>query len=237
MEQQHILKFGNTSIPYSLTYSERTTLAIHVYPDLRVSVDAPQDSNPTEIEKRLKKRAGWIVRQQNKFRKYSLDFPPRQYISGETHRYLGQQFRLKVHVNPSESEGVLLDRELLHVTVRKNKAKAKKMVENWYRERAHEVFQERLEQWFPHFERFEFPMPELAVRQMRSRWGSCSPLGKITLNLKLVMVPKQLIDYVIVHELCHRVEHNHRMGFYQLLGRIMPDWGERKDRLERYDFG
>jgi hypothetical protein len=237
MEQQPILKFGNTSIPYSLTYSERATLAIHVHPDLSVSVDAPQDSNLAEIEKRLQKRAGWIVRQQNKFRKYSLDFPPRQYISGETHRYLGQQYRLKVVMNDNQPDAVLLDREQLLLSVRKSKERARKLIESWYRERAYEVFQERLAYWYPHFERFGFPMPELAVRQMRSRWGSCSPQGKITLNLKLVMVPKQLIDYVIVHELCHHVEHNHGKGFQLLLGRIMPDWGERKERLERYDFG
>ncbi|MDO9087298.1 MAG: SprT family zinc-dependent metalloprotease [Anaerolineaceae bacterium] len=237
MEPRHILKFGNTSIHYSLTYRERATLAIHVHPDLRVSVEAPLGSDPAEIEKRLQKRARWIVRQQNNFRKYSLDFPPRQYISGETHRYLGQQYRLKVVMNDNQPDAVVLDREQLQVNVRKSKERARKLVEGWYRERAHEVFQERLALWYPHFERFGFPQPELAVRQMRSRWGSCSPLGKITLNLKLIMVPKQLIDYVIVHELCHRVEHNHSKGFYQLLGRIMPDWGERKEKLEKYDFG
>jgi len=237
MEQQKIFQYGNTTILYTLTYTDRSTLAIHVCPDLSVQVEAPLKSDPQEIEKRLQKRAGWVVRQQNKFRKYSLDFPPRQYISGETHRYLGQQYRLKVNLDPAQPESVQLDREQLRVAVRKNKTRAKKLVDTWYRQRAYEVFQERLLQWYPHFERFGFPMPELTVRQMRSRWGSCTPQGKITINLKLIMVPKQLIDYVIVHELCHRVEHNHSKAFYQLLGRIMPDWKERKEMLERYDFG
>lgn len=236
-DMQRTLNFGNTEIRYSVTFAERVTLAIHVHPDLSVEVVAPVGSEIGEIEERVRKRAGWIVRQQNNFRKYSLDFPPRQYVSGETHRYLGQQYRLKVHLDPHELEGVVLDREQLHVTVKKDKGKAKRLVEGWYRERAYEVFQERVEQWYPHFERFGIEMPLLAVRQMRARWGSCTAQGKITLNLKLVMVPKVLIDYVVVHELCHRVEHNHRKGFYQLLGRIMPDWRERKERLERYEFG
>jgi len=237
MEQQRTYQFGNTSIQYSLIFSERSTLAIHVRPDLSVLVDAPIGSDLVEIEKRIHKRAAWIIRQQNNFRKYSLGFPPRQYISGETQRYLGRQYRLKVHLDPTQSESVILDREILHVSVKKNKAKAKDLVETWYREWAYEVFQERLELWYPHFERNGFPMPELSVRLMRSRWGSCTAKGKITLNLKLIMVPKSLIDYVIVHELCHRVEHNHKKGFYQLLGRVLPDWKERKEQLERYDFG
>ena len=58
---------------------------------------------------------------------------------------------------------------------------------------------------------------------MRSRRGSCTAQGKITLNLKLVMVPRQMIDYVIVHELCHLVEHNHGKGFYELLSRVLPE--------------
>ena len=81
------------------------------------------------------------------------------------------------------------------------------------------------------------PLPAVQVRQMRSRWGSCTAQGKITLNLKLVMVPRQMIDYVIVHELCHLVEHNHGKGFYELLSRVMPAWREVRERLEVFDFG
>ncbi len=122
-------------------------------------------------------------------------------------------------------------------TVCRSRARAKKLVENWYRQCAKEVFDERVAVWYPHFERFGFDPPVVVVRQMRSRWGSCTAQGKITLNLKLIMVPKQLIDYVIVHELCHRVEQNHSKRFYGLLGRVMPDWKERKEKLKRFDFG
>ena len=229
--------YGSTTIAYRLDYVERETLAIHVHPDLRVSVEAPLGSEPAEIEKALHKRAAWILRQQRNFRRYSLDFPPRQYVSGESYRFLGQQYRLKV--TQSESESVTLERELLTVGVQRkdDKRRVKALVQGWYRRQALDIFTERVAAWYPHFERFGVPLPAVQVRQMRSRWGSCTAQGKITINLKLVMVPRQMIDYVIVHELCHLVEHNHGKGFYELLSRVMPAWREVRGKLEVFDFG
>ena len=87
--EQKTLEYGKTSIDYHITYTDRETLAIHVHPNLDVTVEAPLESDFSEIEKRLHKRASWILRQQQNFRRYSFDIPPRQYVSGETYRFLG----------------------------------------------------------------------------------------------------------------------------------------------------
>jgi predicted metal-dependent hydrolase len=71
---------------------------------------------------------------------------------------------------------------------------------------------------------------------MHAQWGSCSVKGKMNLNLKLVMVPRQFIDYVIVHELCHLIEHNHSSSFYALMSKIMPDWEEKRESLNKFEF-
>lgn len=232
------LEYGKTSIDYQLSYADRETLAIHVHPDLRVTVEAPLSSAFTDIEQRLRKRAAWILRQQQNFRRYSFDIPPRQYVSGETHRFLGKQYQLKVLQSENEKEYVKMDREHILVGVRdkSDRAQVKKQLTNWYRQRAHEIFCERVEVWFPRFERYGIPRPEVIVRQMRSQWGSCSVRGKMNLNLKLVMVPKQFIDYVIVHELCHLIEHNHSSSFYALMSKIMPDWEEKRESLNKFEF-
>ena len=72
---------------------------------------------------------------------------------------------------------------------------------------------------------------------MAKRWGSCTLKGKILLHLKLIQVPKWLIDYVVMHELCHLKEHHHGAAFYTLLGRAMPDRQERRQRLNEMDVG
>jgi predicted metal-dependent hydrolase len=83
----------------------------------------------------------------------------------------------------------------------------------------------------PRFQHLPIHSPKLTIRRMKSRWGSCGANGAVTLNLKLIQVGKPLIDYVIVHELCHLVEHNHSKRYYALLDRMLPDWRTRRQRL------
>lgn len=236
--EQKTLEYGKTNITYQLSYTDRETLAIHVHPDLHVTVEAPLDSEFSEIEKRLHKRASWILRQQQNFRRYSFEIPPRSFVSGETHRFLGKQYQLKVLQIENEKEYVKMDREHILVGVRdkSDRERVKKQLTNWYRQRAHEIFCERVDVWFPRFERYGIPRPQVIVRQMRSQWGSCSVRAKMNLNLKLVMVPRQFIDYVIVHELCHLIEHNHSSSFYALISKIMPDWEEKRESLNKFEF-
>jgi predicted metal-dependent hydrolase len=238
MSTPHSLKYGQTVIEYQLAYSERATLAIHVHPDTHMTVEAPRGSRIEEIEKRVHKRAAWILRQQRIFRRFSFDIPPRKFVSGETHRYLGRQYRLKVIQSIDGKESVKKEREQILVYIRRknDKEKVRRLLHAWYRRQALEVFSERLEAWFPRFEHYIIKQPRIFVRQMRSRWGSCTTNGKLMLNLKLVMVPRQFIDYIIVHELCHVVEHNHSQAFYKLMSRIMPDWEEKREKLNEFEF-
>jgi len=232
------VQYGKTTIRYLLNHTDRKNLAIHVHPDLNVEVEAPLGSELEEIKDKVLKRAGWILKQQRLFERYSFELPPREYVSGETHRYLGRQYRLKVIVKESGGGTVKMERGriLIHTSDPGNQDKKKILLEDWYRKQAWRVFAERLEKWLPHFERFGKNQPSLMIRKMKSQWGSCTPEGKITLNLKLIQLPKHLIDYLIVHELSHLVELNHSGEFYSLLARVMPDWEERKEKLNRFEF-
>jgi predicted metal-dependent hydrolase len=228
----YTLDYGTTVIEYTLTYTDRKTLAIHVHPDGTVTVEAPQGSPVEQIEEKVRKRAKWIVKQQRSFQQV-VTAPPRAYVSGETHRYLGRQYRLKVIQSATRKEIVKLLRGRLQVytVAPQDSVRVKGLLEDWYRRQARRVYAERMQEWLPRFERYDIDTPEIAIRRMKSRWGSCTATGKITLNLKLIQLPKYLIDYVIVHELCHLVEHHHGPAFYRLLSRIMPDWEYRRDKL------
>ena len=213
-------------------------MAISVQPDLRISVVAPETAVPSTIAAKVRQRAPWILRQQRELELYLPQTPPRRYVSGETHRYLGRQYRLKVR--EGEPTSVKLTRGFLTAVTpdKTDTAQVQALVESWYRTQAKRVLPERLSAMLPRFARVGIPAePQLAIRKMTSRWGSCTEAGVITLNLKLVQAPKPYIDYVIVHELCHLVEHNHSQRFYHLLDRMMPDWRVRRERLNLVEVG
>ena len=238
MSQQYQLQFGDTLISYHVIYAARETLAINVHPDLQVSVVAPMNTSMPAIEAKVRKRAAWILRQQQELELFLPHTPPRQYVSGESHRYLGRQYRLKVQ--QGEPASVKLTRGFLTVVTpdKTDTTQVQSLVEDWYRTQAKRVLPEQLQAMLPRFNRVGVPHePQLVIRTMKSRWGSCTEAGVITLNLKLMQVPKAYIDYVLVHELCHLVEHNHSQRFYHLLDRMMPDWRVRREKLNACEVG
>lgn len=224
----HQITFGTQAIEYQLERMPRKTLAISVHPDLSIIVKAPVDTTLEEVNERVAKRAKWILSQKRRFEIFLPDVPPRKYVSGESHRFLGRQYRLKVIRN--DAEQIKLTRQFLEVyTPDIDPSHVRELVETWYREQANKNFEERLAATYSRFSRENIPYPKISIRRMQSSWGSCSPKGTISLNIKLVQVPKEYIDYVITHELCHLKYLHHEPEFYYLLSRIMPDWkGKRK---------
>lgn len=236
-EQMYEVQYGETTIQYTLSYAARKTLAISVAPDLQVSVSAPTDTALETIEARVRRRAPWILRQQRELERYLPKQPARQYVSGETHRYLGRQYRLKTIEN--HPDVVKLARGYLYVYMTKphDQAHTQQLVERWYEAQAQRVLPERLHAMLPRFAYLGVTEPTLAIKPLQARWGSCTGSGTITLNVRLMQVPKQYIDYVIVHELAHLVEHNHSRRFYVLLDKVMPDWRERRQELNTFGVG
>jgi predicted metal-dependent hydrolase len=228
--------FGSQTIEYQLELMKRGTLSISVHPDLKVVVKAPEGTNLEEINQRVYHRAKWILNQQRQFEIFLPDVPPRKYISGESHRFLGRQYRLKVV--KMDSEEIKLSRQFLEVyTPDTTFPYVRQLVESWYREQASKIFQEHLSACYTKFTREAIPYPKIQIRKMQSSWGSCSAKGTISLNIKLIQVPTEFIDYVIVHELCHLKYLHHEPEFYKLLSRMMPDWERKKEKLDRFDFG
>jgi len=229
------LSFGNTNIEYAIHFARRKTASIEVHPDQTVIITAPEGSQPEVIEALIHKRASWILRQQQQFATYAPPEIPRAYLSGESYRYLGRQYRLKVC--EGSEQGVKLARSYIYVTVadKQNTKQVQQVLEQWYRDRAKQVFNERLQKCYSRVERLGVSYPSLSIRIMKTRWGSCGRSGQIILNPRLVQTPVDCIDYVLFHELCHLKEHNHGKQYYRLLDQILPNWRERRQKLNRFE--
>lgn len=233
MSVAYQLHYGRQSIDFTVIRRKRRTLAISVLPNTSVEVVAPVTASEADIIKKVRKRASWVCRQIRDFRQYLPRTPKRRYVAGETHLYLGRRYRLKIIRD--QSAAVKVKRGFIEVhTASTNSAVVQDQLQRWQRDRASECFRARLEaclQKFPHPGKFR---PEgLIIREMDTRWGSMSVSGRLMLNRALLQAAVSEIDYVITHELCHRIHHHHGRAFFDLLSSVMPDWKKRKRSLER----
>ena len=221
--------YGERKIAYAVEFCSRKTLEISVMPDSAVQVRAPQGATLEAIAQKVQKKAPWIVEKQDWFAKFPKTSTPKQYLGGETHLYLGRHYRLKIE--KSKDRSVKIDGGFIRIEIADTRqAAVRKLLDEWLRERANVQFRKTLEMCVAKYKLTE--MPRLQIRSMKTRWGSLSQGGILTLNIKLITAPKECIEYVVVHELCHLKYPNHDNKFYRLLETRLPDWEKRKQKLE-----
>ena len=224
------IQFGSKQIYFQLEYSNRKSLGITVKPDLSVLVNAPVDTSLEKVKEKLRKKAPWIIRQQSFFLYFHPKTPARKYISGETHLYLGRQYHLRIIQNNFES--VKLKGKYIEVSVN-DKLSAEQLVGEWYLQNAKLKLRTIAQPLIDNFKKYNIEPSSIVLRDMPTRWGSCTPKGKIILNPELIKAPKGCIEYVIIHELCHLVHHDHTQKFIDLQTKEMHDWEKWKMKLEK----
>lgn len=228
------VKYGKATIDFSVKYRDRKSMSISVLPDMGVEVVAPAETSINLIKKKIEKRASWILKQKRHFSAFFPKQPPRKYVSGETHMYMGRQYRLRI-VKAKENYAKMKVPYIYIYTTNKDDAEQnKKILYSWYLEKANKRFVEIQTKLLDKLKKYEVSEPKMVIQQMKVRWGSCIfAKNKIVLNLELIKAPRYCIEYIMMHELCHLKYPNHNKRFYNFLSLIMPDWQERKTKLEK----
>jgi predicted metal-dependent hydrolase len=221
------------TLAFDFVRSSRKTIGLYVHRNGSVQVRAPLRAPLAQIYLFLRERWDWVVLQRSRF----LEEPapaPVTYADGSAFLHLGSPLMLRVTHAARNSAKRVADE--LHVTITTQRLEERDglsgVIELWQRREAKRVFSLHLAFCHEHMKGLKIPFPELKIRKMRSRWGSCTRKGIVTLNLELIRMPVDCIDYVITHELCHLVEFNHSSRFYELQAQFMPDWKARKHQLE-----
>ncbi len=233
----HSVQYGSRTIDFKITRTARKTLAIEVHPDSSVQLIAPQNSTLEELKSRVAHRGKWIVKQQAYFETFLPATPIREYVSGETHYYLGRRYMLKV--KQADKNSVKLKAGEIVVTLKPNdqqnlgQDKVKRLLAAWYYTHAKRKFENVMELALEKFKVEKLKKQSFEIKRMKLRWGSCTPEGKIILNPELIKANSKCIEYVIIHELCHLIIPSHNKKFYKLLTEKMPDWEKWKDKLEK----
>ena len=210
----------------------KRSASIRLLGDL-VKVSVPMTLSDSRIRNLVTKRTPWI---KNKLQEQSDRpiTPPKEYVSGETVTYLGKNYRLKVLIG--EQPSIKLRRGYVEATVTKTdfdpKNTIRSLLVHWYRSLA----EKRLGEKTVRLARVIGVNPaSVTVKNYKSRWGSCSTKGDISYNWRIILAPHSIVDYVVVHELCHMLEHNHSSKYWKHVERYVPNWRECKDWLKQND--
>lgn len=235
MGQERTVRYENNEIHYLLEQKPVKNLNLRIRKDCMVYVSANPDVSAEKVDDFVVSKGAYILSAQRRFREMAqYAHQPKQYVSGETFYVLGRGVRLKVEKSMQEtifSDGIYLS---LCVKDPSDFTKKQRMVTRYLDEQCRSVFGEIISEIHPIFQKYGVPMPTLRIRDMETRWGSClAKKGVITLNKRLLEVPRNCIEYVVMHEFCHFIHPNHSKHFYSFLAMLMPDWKERKTVLDR----
>ena len=230
---------------YKVTYGEETikfcverkkvknvNLNIRVNGDVVVTA---KDEVPFEfIEGFILRKANWIIKQVKYYKDHEIkDRRKKELVSGESIKYLGKQYRLKVVEAEEEYVKYLRGYIYLYVKDKSNYEKKSDLLNGWFDLKCREIFNSLYNEIYPIVSKYNVPEVKINIRKMKTRWGSCIAYkNTIILNKDLIKAPKYCIKYVILHELVHMLYKDHNNEFYDFLFTLMPDWKERKRILD-----
>lgn len=228
------VKCGQRELEYILTRKQVKNINLRIKPEGKLYVSANQRVPTDYIDNFIKSKQDFIIKALDKFedrRKYTEE--PKKYVNGECFNILGKRLPLKVE--EGKEEAVTSDGESLFLTVKNkdNFKRKEKLVNDWLEALQIEIFNQICRETHQIFKKYGVEYPQVKIRLMKSRWGSChTRKGIITLNSRLIEAPRSSIEYVVLHEFAHFIHPNHSKRFYHLVETLMPDWKERKKGLE-----
>jgi predicted metal-dependent hydrolase len=222
------------NIDYKVVFSRRRSLSIIVSPDKGVIVRAPNRTSIKSIEKYLNEKSGWIRKHLERHSELIRINKEKHYSEGEIHMFMGQENYLKISesIKPFVSQ---IDGSII-VGLRdiKDTERIKGLLDKWYRKTAGETIKKKFEELLIRYRFYRFAASDFKVRILKSRWGSCTSTGKITINAELIKLDPLYTEYVIIHEMCHLKYHNHGVDYYRLLEELVPDYKSIRKELRKY---
>lgn len=233
-QETRVVRGSTRTLEYELTRKAVKNINMRIKVSGKITVSAPFYAPVKHIDDFVLSQEKAIIKALDQYEKVRENAPkPLEYVSGETVDYLGEKLCLVVCEDKKEGVERKGDRLFLKVKDVTAFPRKERLVKKWLAERTLEVFDEICRETYPLFQPYGVQYPQIKIRTMKSRWGSCQPgKGVITLNAKMIAAPRETIEYVVLHEFAHFIHPNHSRNFYDLVARYMPDWKQRKAMLQ-----
>ncbi|GIM31132.1 M48 family metallopeptidase [Paraclostridium bifermentans] len=221
----------NREIKFNIIYRKRKTMSLEIKRDGIINVIAPNGLDKTFIVDKVKNKSDWIIKKLDEIEVLNNNRYTRSYESGDIFLYLGNECILEVLVDKSTiGTSVSLENNKLIVRSNSNnKDVIQRALKKWYTDETLGIVKERIN-YYNLF--FEDTVTSIKIKDQKSRWASCTYKNEILFNLRCSMMPIQIIDYIVVHEMCHMEHRNHSKDFYLAIERILPDYKERVNWLK-----
>ena len=219
--------YGSRIITFNLIYRKRKTMSIEVETTGEVTVIVPVGTATEDVIEKVKSRAGWIVSKQYESKFINDTKIEREAVSGESYMYLGRNYSLDIRVdeNIDNISVKLFQGKFVVNTYTKDEDLIKKAMENWYREKTLAKVKERVSYYSSYFNN---EVTTVKVKEQKKRWASCTSKNELLFNWRCVMAPVFVLDYIVVHEMCHMEYKNHSKDFWNRVYAVMPDYEVRK---------
>ncbi|HVI30183.1 SprT family zinc-dependent metalloprotease [Hansschlegelia sp.] len=223
-----LIQLGDIAISVTRKDVKNVHLSVHP-PDGRVTLVAPTSTRLDVARAYAITRIGWIRQQRDRFAKQARE-APRQYRGRETHYLWGRRHLLKL-AERDEKPTIKIDHRTIHLQVRPGTTRDQRacIIHEWHLGLLHEAVPELIRKWEG---RIGVKVQGYFLQRMKTKWGSCNPQrGTIRLNTELVKKPRDMLEYVIVHEIVHLIEAKHTSAFFEHLDRLYPNWSVVRSEL------
>ena len=227
-QQRDKIRYGTITIPYKIFKTRRVKTSEVIVDADTITVRVPFDKDKTEIQKLVLDKASWILKKQKEYRETTPEVRKPSFKENTTLPYLGNNYSLMINRNQARNSIEIVDGKFI---VGVNSAKVsnntfKKLYEDWITERAQDIFEDKVRK---QSKKLGVRAKGVAIKNLRNRWGSLTKNNTINLNLNLVKAPEDIIDYIILHELCHLIIKEHSHHYWELVHRSMPNY---QDKIE-----
>ncbi len=220
-------------IKIDVFYKDIKNIHLSVHPPSgRVRISSPHRISLDTLRVFAISKLSWIKKQQQKLRSQERE-AQRDFITRESHYYLGKRYLLKVIEHHSPPKVVIKhDTIELYVKPDTDKEKRQSILNEWYRERLKEIIPAYIEKWE---KSMNVKVNEWAIKRMKTRWGTCNiKAQRIWINLELAKKPIHCLEYIIVHEMVHLLERKHNDKFKAYLNQFLPQWKQHRQELNRF---
>ncbi|MEH7494482.1 M48 family metallopeptidase [Neobacillus niacini] len=222
--------YSGQTIGFEIKYKQRTSMSIHIDSNGYIEIHVPKGISDDRVILAVEEKWDWIQEKLTEMKDRTRGFKAKVYEHGESFLYLGKEYPIQIaHDINIQQDYVVFEEEKLHIYVKNlEDEKIKQALKRFYYQQCKMLVEKSIKSYQSNF---KIKPRSIRITDNKTNWGTCDSRQQLTFNWRLAMAPQSVIDYVVVHEMCHMLHMNHDRSFWRLVGKIFPDYKAQENWL------